>query len=154
MNGYISCVSWEGNWVIRMVKSWFFWVLIVVGYRCFLETTIRVEGYPIEDFIVKLPGQPKVEFKQYAGYIDIDVKHGRSLFYYFVEADHDPHKKPLTLWLNGGNNWFIFWQNNWLIIIIHTLFNPYSCLFCYYGFSNSWHLNERTVYKSSYNDHK
>ncbi|XP_024634302.1 serine carboxypeptidase-like 43 isoform X2 [Medicago truncatula] len=85
-----------------MVKSWFFWVLIVVGYGCFLETPIRVEGYPIEDFIVKLPGQPKVEFKQYAGYIDIDVRHGRSLFYYFVEADHDPHKKPLTLWLNGG----------------------------------------------------
>ena len=87
-----------------MVKSWFFWVLIVVGYGCFLENTVRVEGYPIEDFIVKLPGQPKVEFKQYAGYIDIDVKHGRSLFYYFVEADHDPNNKPLTLWLNGGNN--------------------------------------------------
>lgn len=97
-----------------MVKSWFFWVLIVVGYGCFLETPIRVEGYPIEDFIVKLPGQPKVEFKQYAGYIDIDVRHGRSLFYYFVEADHDPHKKPLTLWLNGGNNL--------LIIVIHHPF--------------------------------
>ncbi|MCH94946.1 serine carboxypeptidase-like 42-like, partial [Trifolium medium] len=36
------------------------------------------------------------------GYVDIDVKHGRSLFYYFVEAEDHPHKKPLTLWLNGG----------------------------------------------------
>ncbi|KAK2444152.1 Serine carboxypeptidase-like 42 [Trifolium repens] len=74
-------------------------VLIVVSL---LGTKIGVEGYPIEDLVVRLPGQPKVEFKQYAGYVDVDVKHGRSLFYYFVEADHDPDKKPLTLWLNGG----------------------------------------------------
>jgi serine carboxypeptidase-like clade 2 len=53
---------------------------------------------------MKLPGQPKVEFSQYAGYVDIDVKHGKSLFYYFVEADQYHDKKPLTLWLNGGNN--------------------------------------------------
>ncbi|PNX70734.1 serine carboxypeptidase 42-like protein, partial [Trifolium pratense] len=74
------------------------------GYGCFLRDIVGVEGYPIEDLIMKLPGQPKVEFSQYAGYVDIDVKHGRSLFYYFVEADQYPHKKPLTLWLNGGNN--------------------------------------------------
>ncbi|GAU51234.1 hypothetical protein TSUD_412360 [Trifolium subterraneum] len=82
-----------------MKKCWFVGVLIVVSL---LGTTIWVEGYPIEDLVVRLPGQPKVEFKQYAGYVDIDLKHGRSLFYYFVEAEHDPHKKPLTLWLNGG----------------------------------------------------
>ncbi|WJX63654.1 Serine carboxypeptidase-like 42 [Trifolium repens] len=89
-----------------MGKFWFIGIFIVATYVCnFLgtTTTIRVvEGYPIEDLVVSLPGQPKVEFSQYAGYIDIDVKHGRSLFYYFVEADHQPHKKPLTLWLNGG----------------------------------------------------
>ncbi|OMP06724.1 Peptidase S10, serine carboxypeptidase [Corchorus olitorius] len=55
-----------------------------------------------EDLVVKLPGQPPVGFKQYAGYVDVDHKAGRSLFYYFVEADHHPHNKPLTLWLNGG----------------------------------------------------
>ncbi|WJX40350.1 Serine carboxypeptidase-like 42 [Trifolium repens] len=82
-----------------MKKCWFVEVLIVLS---FLGTQIGVEGYPIEDLVVRLPGQPKVEFKQYAGYVDVDVKHGRNLFYYFVEADHDPHKKPLTLWLNGG----------------------------------------------------
>jgi serine carboxypeptidase-like clade 2 len=92
-----------------MGKFWFIGIFIVATYVCnFLgttTTTIRVvEGYPIEDLVVSLPGQPKVEFSQYAGYIDIDVKHGRSLFYYFVEADHQPHKKPLTLWLNGGIN--------------------------------------------------
>ncbi|XP_039124050.1 serine carboxypeptidase-like 42 [Dioscorea cayenensis subsp. rotundata] len=61
-----------------------------------------VEGYSEEDLVIKLPGQPHVSFKQYAGYVDVDEKAGRSLFYYFVEAQEKPHHKPLTLWLNGG----------------------------------------------------
>ena len=63
---------------------------------------VRGNGFPAEDFVEALPGQPKVGFKQYAGYIDVDVKAGRSLFYYFVEAEKDPDQKPLALWLNGG----------------------------------------------------
>ncbi|KAJ0829191.1 putative carboxypeptidase D [Helianthus annuus] len=60
-------------------------------------------GYPVEDLVVRLPGQPVVGFKQYAGYVDVDLKAGRSLFYYFVEADdNDADHKPLSLWLNGG----------------------------------------------------
>ncbi|CAK8567503.1 unnamed protein product [Lathyrus sativus] len=85
-----------------MGMCWFVGVFIVLGYLCLLGTTFTVEGYPTEDLVERLPGQPKVKFSQYAGYVDIDLKHGRSLFYYFVEADHHPHKKPLTLWLNGG----------------------------------------------------
>ncbi|XP_019051620.1 PREDICTED: serine carboxypeptidase-like 42 isoform X1 [Nelumbo nucifera] len=61
-----------------------------------------VDGYPVEHLVSKLPGQPKVDFRQFAGYIDVDEKAGRSLFYYFVEAEGEPEKKPLTLWLNGG----------------------------------------------------
>ncbi|KAG2314631.1 hypothetical protein Bca4012_065408 [Brassica carinata] len=60
------------------------------------------EGYQEEDLVTKLPGQPEVAFRQFAGYVDVDVKAGRSLFYYFVEAEKQPHTKPLTLWLNGG----------------------------------------------------
>ncbi|CAN8242467.1 unnamed protein product [Cochlearia groenlandica] len=60
------------------------------------------QGYPQEDLVVKLPGQPTVGFRQYAGYVDIDLKSGRSLFYYYVEAETHPDTKPLTLWLNGG----------------------------------------------------
>lgn len=67
-----------------------------------LLVVLGVKGYPEEDLVVKLPGQPLVGFKQYAGYVDVDQKAGRSLFYYFVEADNNPDKKPLTLWLNGG----------------------------------------------------
>ncbi|KAK4802187.1 hypothetical protein SAY86_000390 [Trapa natans] len=61
-----------------------------------------VAGYPEEDLVVGLPGQPDVGFRQFAGYVDVDLRHGRSLFYYFVEASEDPDNKSLTLWLNGG----------------------------------------------------
>ncbi|KAM1014664.1 hypothetical protein ACFX2C_044622 [Malus domestica] len=54
------------------------------------------------DKITRLPGQPQVNFQQYAGYVTVDEKQGRSLFYYFVEAQTDPASKPLVLWLNGG----------------------------------------------------
>ncbi|KAG2278002.1 hypothetical protein Bca52824_060557 [Brassica carinata] len=40
--------------------------------------------------------------EQYAVYVDVDSETGRSLFYYFVEADSQRETKPLTLWLNGG----------------------------------------------------
>ncbi|KAH9622293.1 hypothetical protein KSS87_019095 [Heliosperma pusillum] len=80
------------------------WWLLVVYVVVFIVAGNgnNVNGYPMEDLVVNLPGQPKVGFKQYAGYIDVDVKSGRSLFYYFVEADNNPDHKPLTLWLNGG----------------------------------------------------
>uniref|UniRef100_A0A0E0MFU4 Serine carboxypeptidase-like 45 n=1 Tax=Oryza punctata TaxID=4537 RepID=A0A0E0MFU4_ORYPU len=54
------------------------------------------------DRIKRLPGQPEVSFGQYAGYIGVDDKGQRALFYYFVEAELDPATKPLVLWLNGG----------------------------------------------------
>ena len=63
-------------------------------------------GYPKEDLVVKLPEQPKVGIKQYTGYVDVDVKAGRNLFYYFVEAEANPDQKPLTLWINGGSLFF------------------------------------------------
>lgn len=99
------------------VRCWLVGVIIVVGCVCMVGT-VEVEGYPADDVVVRLPGQPKVGFKQFAGYVDVDVKHGKSLFYYFVEAEQDPEKKPLTLWLNGG----------WLMVMMdlcHTVY--YSC---------------------------
>ncbi|XP_056177487.1 serine carboxypeptidase-like 45 [Syzygium oleosum] len=54
------------------------------------------------DKIVSLPGQPRVSFSQYAGYITVDEKQQRALFYYFTEAEANPDSKPLVLWLNGG----------------------------------------------------
>jgi len=54
------------------------------------------------DEITDLPGLPKEagKFKQYAGYIPVGG--GRSLFYWFVEAQKSPASSPLVLWTNGG----------------------------------------------------
>ncbi|XP_061355887.1 serine carboxypeptidase 1-like [Gastrolobium bilobum] len=55
------------------------------------------------DKVKALPGQPQgVDFDQYAGYVTVDAKKGRALFYYFVESPHNSSTKPLVLWLNGG----------------------------------------------------
>ncbi|GAB2274491.1 hypothetical protein Dimus_009261 [Dionaea muscipula] len=55
------------------------------------------------DKISALPGQPEgVNFNQYGGYVTVDKKAGKALFYYFVESPQDPESKPLVLWLNGG----------------------------------------------------
>lgn len=55
------------------------------------------------DRITKLPGQPSnVKFSQYSGYVTVDKKAGRALFYWLVEASKKPELKPLVLWLNGG----------------------------------------------------
>ncbi|PKA56881.1 Serine carboxypeptidase-like 45 [Apostasia shenzhenica] len=58
--------------------------------------------FSIEDEITQLPGQPNVSFQQFSGYITVDERRKRSLFYYFAEAELDPYAKPLVLWLNGG----------------------------------------------------
>ncbi|XP_023550690.1 serine carboxypeptidase-like 42 isoform X1 [Cucurbita pepo subsp. pepo] len=68
----------------------------------FIALWMATQGFPVEDLVGRLPGQPTVNFRQFAGYIDVDVDAGRSLFYYFAEGQQDPHLLPLTLWLNGG----------------------------------------------------
>jgi serine carboxypeptidase-like clade II len=56
------------------------------------------------DRVLGLPGQPpRVNFRQYSGYVTVNEEHGRELFYYFVESPYDAASKPLILWLNGGN---------------------------------------------------
>ncbi|XP_068645393.1 serine carboxypeptidase-like 34 [Aristolochia californica] len=54
------------------------------------------------DRVVKLPGQPPVNFRQYSGYVTVNETNGRALFYWFFEATDKPEEKPLLLWLNGG----------------------------------------------------
>ncbi|GAU25481.1 hypothetical protein TSUD_71350 [Trifolium subterraneum] len=54
------------------------------------------------DRIDKLPGQPHIGFQHFSGYVTVDEKNHRYLFYYFVESETHPSSKPLVLWLNGG----------------------------------------------------
>ncbi|KAL0353113.1 UNVERIFIED_CONTAM: Serine carboxypeptidase-like 31 [Sesamum angustifolium] len=55
-----------------------------------------------EDLVTSLPGQPSVSFRHYAGYVTVNEKNGRALFYWFYEATTLADQKPLVLWLNGG----------------------------------------------------
>ncbi|MBA0674672.1 hypothetical protein Goari_016255, partial [Gossypium aridum] len=55
------------------------------------------------DKIGALPGQPNgVDFNHYSGYVTVDSKAGRALFYYFAESPNNSSTNPLVLWLNGG----------------------------------------------------
>lgn len=54
------------------------------------------------DRIIALPGQPKVSFHQFSGYVTVNEVAGRALFYWLTEAVDDPLSKPLVVWLNGG----------------------------------------------------
>lgn len=56
------------------------------------------------DRIFELPGQPKVLFQQFSGYVTVDHVAGRALFYWLTEASQNPLNKPLVIWLNGGKN--------------------------------------------------
>lgn len=62
----------------------------------------EVAAQQTADLVIGLPGQPRVSFKHYAGYVTVNESHGRALFYWFFEAADEPHTKPLLLWLNGG----------------------------------------------------
>ncbi|KAG5001173.1 Serine carboxypeptidase-like 25 [Glycine soja] len=59
-------------------------------------------GEEAADRILKLPGQPKVSFKQFSGYVTVNKVAGRALFYWLAEAAQNPLTKPLVIWLNGG----------------------------------------------------
>lgn len=75
------------------------------------------------DRVTRLPGQPPVRFQQYSGYVTVDDRKQRALFYYFAEAEIDPTSKPLVLWLNGGSfqfdlRFFFFINNQRINVII------------------------------------
>ncbi|KAL5547520.1 hypothetical protein UlMin_002751 [Ulmus minor] len=80
---------------------------VVVFFLLFLCLASAIDGAVAKqrelDQISALPGQPRVGFSQFSGYVTVDEKHGRALFYWLTEAATSfPEKKPLVLWLNGG----------------------------------------------------
>nr|XP_043611117.1 serine carboxypeptidase-like 45 [Erigeron canadensis] len=89
-------------------QPWHITFMIFMCLTFFIHTTlyiIVVNSIPISsssDEVVNLPGQPPVNFKQFAGYITVDKTKQRFMFYYFVEAETNSSSKPLVLWLNGG----------------------------------------------------
>jgi serine carboxypeptidase-like clade 2 len=77
------------------------------GSKADFELTQDVLARQEADRVIRLPGQPEVTFKQYAGYVTVNESHGRALFYWFFEAIENPEEKPLLLWLNGGKQFIM-----------------------------------------------
>ncbi|KAK1326993.1 Serine carboxypeptidase-like 35 [Acorus calamus] len=65
---------------------------------------VRGDGGRESDRVRGLPGQPSVAFGHYAGYVNLRPGEGKSLFYWFFEAEGGVAGKPLLLWLNGVAN--------------------------------------------------
>ncbi|XP_028549431.1 serine carboxypeptidase-like 26 isoform X2 [Dendrobium catenatum] len=67
------------------------------------RTEDKVSDSQDSDRVLELPGQPQnLLISQYSGHITVNIERGRALFYWFFEAETQPSKKPLLLWLNGG----------------------------------------------------
>ncbi|KAL6854288.1 hypothetical protein ACP4OV_019191 [Aristida adscensionis] len=75
-------------------------VLVAVVLAC---SACCGRAAPQGALVTRLPGfDGAFPSKHYAGYVTVDEKHGRNLFYYVVESERDPGKDPVVLWLNGG----------------------------------------------------
>jgi serine carboxypeptidase-like clade 2 len=77
--------------------------LVMVLLRGSTNVVEAKGGGEEEDRILKLPGQPKVLFNQFSGYVTVNHEAGRALFYWLTEAQQNSLNKPLVIWLNGGN---------------------------------------------------
>ncbi|XP_068312932.1 serine carboxypeptidase-like 45 isoform X2 [Pyrus communis] len=77
-------------------------VIVAAVFATVIQAFSTANSLQEVDKFTRLPSQPQVNFQQYAGYVTVDEKQERSLFYYFVEAQTNPASKPLVLWLNGG----------------------------------------------------
>ncbi len=82
----------------KMQISFLVWASLIS-----LIALLLIKGEHTSDFVERLPGQPAVKFKQYAGYVTVNATKGRALFYWFVEADNKKAASlPVSFWFNGG----------------------------------------------------
>ncbi|PIA28053.1 hypothetical protein AQUCO_07300021v1 [Aquilegia coerulea] len=88
------------------LRQVFLLISFFCSLSCFITLTEPSNTYSQtqeSDRITILPGQPTTPpISQFSGYITVNQDHGRALFYWFFEAQSEPLKKPLLLWLNGG----------------------------------------------------
>jgi hypothetical protein len=55
-----------------------------------------------DDQVLSLPGLDfDIQFKQYAGYLEVNNKTGKRLFYWLVESEKTPSTDPVVFWTNG-----------------------------------------------------
>jgi len=78
-------------------------LLAAILALCLLPFSLAATSAAAADRIMRLPGQPPVNFSMYSGYVTVDAAVGRALFYWLIEAAvPNPSAAPLVLWLNGG----------------------------------------------------
>ncbi|CAN6351525.1 unnamed protein product [Urochloa humidicola] len=78
-------------------------VSVLLAWACQLRPTVAATDTGHEaDRVGRLPGQPAVDFSMYSGYVTVDQRAGRALFYWLQEAPAAAQPAPLVLWLNGG----------------------------------------------------
>ncbi|KAL6209044.1 hypothetical protein ACLB2K_019987 [Fragaria x ananassa] len=64
---------------------------------------LPTQSAPEAALITQIPGfNGTLPSKHRSGYVTIDERNGRNLFYYFVESERKPSEDPVVLWLNGG----------------------------------------------------
>ncbi|XP_010548637.1 PREDICTED: serine carboxypeptidase 24 [Tarenaya hassleriana] len=88
-----------------MTRTRLFFLLVILSSSSSSSSSSSRPSVPKQqelDRIKELPGQPKVKFSQFSGYVTVNERHGRALFYWLTESSSSPHTKPLLLWLNGG----------------------------------------------------
>ncbi|KAH6834393.1 serine carboxypeptidase-like 20 [Perilla frutescens var. hirtella] len=62
-----------------------------------------VEAAPRLSLVRSLPGfKGTFPSKHYSGYVTLEGKPPKKLFYYFVVSERSPARDPVVLWLNGG----------------------------------------------------
>lgn len=84
----------------RKVHTFFLCLISIFVFSSLVAAAVPKEQE--QDRISALPGQPRVAFSQFSGYVSVNEQHGRALFYWLTESPSSPQNKPLVLWLNGG----------------------------------------------------
>ncbi|CAA0817933.1 Serine carboxypeptidase-like 31 [Striga hermonthica] len=88
--------------VLKLIFFLYLHIFFTVDGRKIHGSTNESNLEAVKDLVTCLPGQPAVTFRHYAGYVTVNEKNGRALFYWFYEAVNFAGEKPLVLWLNGG----------------------------------------------------
>jgi serine carboxypeptidase-like clade II len=83
--------------------------LCLVSALAFSSCSLSLASHQRDaDRVARLPGQPESSsVSQFAGYVMMNKRHGRALFYWVFEAQTPPEEKPLLLWLNGGRLYYL-----------------------------------------------
>ena len=80
-------------------------IFVVVVSVMVIDSTQETQAEPwAADRVTNFPGQPHVQFQHYSGYVKLRPRDQKALFYWFFEAQDEPSRKPLVLWLNGGQS--------------------------------------------------